>query len=83
MLEAVHEPLRMRHQAEDPARRVAHARGRERRAVGVGGILLGGKIVLIGVFEDDLAGGVERFESFLIGHQELALTVGDGQLDRL
>ena len=41
MVERLDEPLGVGHQAEDPAGRVADARGRARRAVGIGGIVLG------------------------------------------
>ena len=76
-------PLGMGHQAEDPARRVADAGDGAERAVGVGRILLGRPVRVVDVLEDDLARSVERVDGRRVGEQELALAVGDGQLDRL
>lgn len=82
MVPRVDESLGMRHQAEDPAGRVAEAGDGTRRAVGVRRIRVGRVAVRVGVLEDDLAGTIERVEVGRRGRDESALTVCHGELDR-
>ena len=84
MVEGIDEPLGVGHQAEDPAGRVADARDRARRAVGVGRVVLRSAGRASSTYRRTTwpaASSAARADGS--ASEELPLAVGDGQLDRL